>query len=302
MGCGNLPTSPTSTPTATQTFIPKTPTQTPIPTEIPLPEGKIYELALQLTETGYEVVWDKEDETKLVLEYTDPSTGKKSVVPELKFDKKGTWARTYTFDTPYGTQEEVTIDSRVDKLKVIKQDEAVVEYPGGVRKLEKLDETIIFISFSGWRLQEGKWVREHEQGEVLYNAAEAQHILINDGSQDPRDGMGIMLEEDYNGNALWFSYRNALFPGIARVNGVIKYNDLKDIIDTSRGEGWRATDIKTLDNSGNPLFIDTTFYANLYLLSGNSAIIYRDRNRKYQIILIDAELWDLKNWSPYFTK
>jgi hypothetical protein len=301
VGCNNLVISPTPTPSATQTIIPTTPTQIPTPTEIPLPEGIIAELRLQLTETGYDIVWDKEDKAKLVLIYTDPITSEKSVVPELKFDETGAWARSYTFSTPYETQEEVTIDSRVDKLKVVKQDEAIVEYPGGVRKVEKLEETIIFIDFSGWRLEKGKWVREYEQGEPHYNVAETQSMLVNNGSQDPQDSFGVELK-DYEGKALWWSYKNALFPGIAKVNGVIKYNNLTDIIDTSRFSGWWANDIKTVDNSGNPLFIDTTFYANIYLLSGNCAIIYKDRDRKYQIIFIDSELWDLRNWSPYFIK
>lgn len=283
--CSNLLVSPTSTPTATQKATLETPTQTPLPTatptEAPLPEGKIAELKKQLEGTEYSFKWDKKDLEKIVIEYADANDPKnKSVIEGLYFDKDANWKRTYVFETSYGTTAEVSIDSRVDKIVVIKGEDGKS-----------------ILDFSGWSLIDGKWAREYEQGEVHFNVVEAQFMIIDNGSQDPKDGINVPPFDP----SVSEQYKQAITPGIAKINGVIRHNDLKEIIDTgSLYEQWRANDIKLLNELGEPLIINTTFFVVLSFLDKTSAIIYRDVDREHQIVFVDTDLRDLTNWSPYF--
>lgn len=252
-----------------------------------LPEGKIKEIAKSLEGTDYGMRWSK-DGKSIVLTYTNPDSNEIVDIPQIKFDEKGEWERTYVFNTPYGTAAEVTVDSRVDnrdtKIKV-------VETPDGKKILD----------FSGWNLVDGKWAREEADGEITYNYGEAQFILQDNGSQDPKDGYGIMKESDYNGKGLLYEYLDQAFPGISHVNGKVTINKFSDVVDTG-GRRWWGTDIKTLDKSGQPKFIDTTNYIVHNLMSGKAIMIYKDKVGKIKSIIVDAYLGDLRNWSPYFTK
>ncbi len=250
----------------------------------PLPEGKIQDLVRDLSGTNYDLKYSK-DKTQIVLTYSDPETGVTQQVPEITFDQDGNWKRTYEFETPYGTTAEVSTDSRVDEMTIVKG-------AGG-------EPTVL--DFSAWSVINGKWTREVKQGEILYDVAEAQFILQDNGSKKMSDGYGIMSESDYNGRSLLYNFLDAAFPGISHVNGNVVINDFRDVIDTG-GYRWWGTDIKTLDASGQPLFIDTTNYVVHNLMSGNAILIYKNIDGKYQTIIINSNLNDLRNWSPYFKK
>lgn len=252
-----------------------------------LPDGKIKEIAKSLEGTDYGMRWSK-DGKYIVLTYTNPESKEVVDIPQIKFDANGEWERTYVFNTPYGTAAEVTVDSRVDNRDTKIE---IVETPDGKKILD----------FSGWNLVDGKWTREEADGEITYNYAEAQFILQDNGSQDPKDGYGIMKESDYNGKGLLYEYLDQAFPGISHVNGKVTINKFSDVIDTG-GRRWWGTDIKTLDKSGQPKFIDTTNYIVHNLMSGKAIMIYKDKAGKIKSIIIDAYLGDLRNWSPYFTK
>jgi hypothetical protein len=246
------------------------------------------ELQKSLVGTNYAFAWNS-DFKSLALTYTDPETKKTSIIPEIVFDEKGDWKRTYTFETSYGTQAEVIIDSRVDnrdtKIKV-------VETPEGKKILD----------FSAWSLVDGKWKREVVSGEQTYNVAEAQFILQDNGSRNTNDGYELDKLTDGQGKILVYSYLDGAFPGISHVNGKVVINNFTSIIDTG-GYRWWGTSIKTVDELGNPLIINTTNYIVHNLMpSGNAILIYRDTDRKYRCLIINADLNDFRNWSPYFKK
>lgn len=237
---------------------------------------EIKKLQKDLGETNYSFVWNN-DLKSIALTYTNPETGETSVIPEIVFDENGNWKRTYTFETPYGTQAEVTIDNRVDKM-------TVTETPEGKKVLD----------FSAWSLIDGKWVREIEQGESQFNVSEAQHIIIENGSENDEDRV--------KDQSTMYTYTNAVFPGsVGKYEGTIRYNDyvgtIKAVTPYSR---WWGIDIRTLDESNQKKIIETTAYVTLNFTTKNAAIIYKDRDRKFKIIFIDADLNYLTNWSPYF--
>lgn len=238
---------------------------------------EIKKLQKDLGETNYSFVWNN-DLKSIALTYTNPETGETSVIPEIVFDENGNWKRTYTFETPYGTQAEVTIDNRVDKM-------TVTETPEGKKVLD----------FSAWRLVDGKWERETEQGETQYNVSEVQHIIINNGSDNPDDRQ--------SGVQIIYDYTNELFPGqVGKYEGTIRYRNYKGVIKSiTSNSRWWATDVTTLDNENKRHVTKTTSYVVLNFASNKkSAVIYKDKNRELRILFIDADLNDWGNWSPYF--
>jgi hypothetical protein len=257
----------------TVTLPPPTSTTTPEPA---LPD-EIIKLGKSLEDTNYSFVRNA-DQKSISLTYTNPETEETTVIPEIVFDEKGNWKRTYTFKTPYGTQAEVTIDSRVDKM-------TVTETPEGKKVLD----------FSAWSLIDGKWVREVEQGETQYNVSEVQNIIINNGSDNPDDRQ--------SGVQVIYDYTNALFPGqVGKYEGTIRYRNYKGVIKSiTSNSRWWATDITTLDNENERHVTKTTSYVVLNFASNKkSAVIYKDKNREFRILFIDADLNDWGNWSPYF--
>ncbi len=258
----------------------------PIALESPEPAlpAEILELQKSLDGTNYGFGWNADLKT-IALTYTNPETEKVSLIPEIVFDEKGNWKRTYTFETPYGTEAEVTIDSRVDKMNVI-------ETPEGKKILD----------FSGWSLIDGKWVREYKQDTEVpnHNVAEAQFMIINNGSQDVKDGIHTNSSQfDTKENAK--TYMNAMFPNINVTNGLINYQGVQDFRNAEAVMPiWFGPGIWLRDEDLKRVEVDTTFYVNMNLTSGDAAIIYRDKNREYQIIFINANLDDMRNWSPAF--
>lgn len=244
----------------------------------PLPE-EIVKLQKNLDGTNYAFAWNN-DLKSIALTYTNPETQNTSTIPEIVFDEKGNWKRTHTFETPYGSEAEVTIDNRVDKM-------TVTETPEGKKVLD----------FSAWRLVDGKWEREVEQGEPQLNVSEAQQILIENGSEHPDD-----TSDKSRGVQLILEYTNALFPGqVGRYEGTIKYNEYSGIIKAKTSNSrWGASEITTLDEHGQKVVIKTTSYVILNFTNGKSAMIYKDKDRKFKIIFIDADLNNWSNWSPYF--
>ncbi|MBK6792626.1 MAG: hypothetical protein IPG80_08780 [Anaerolineales bacterium] len=182
------------------------------------------------------------------------------------------------FETLYGTEAEVTIDSRVDKM-------TVTETPEGKKILD----------FSGWSLIDGKWERESIKDETNYNVAEAQFIPQDDGSEDPENkGGDISVIE---------KYKVAIFPNaIGRwFEGTVKYNDTFFEIDgRSPNKCWWGDSIKTLDARGKQIEIETTNYVVVNFTDGNSVLIYKDKSNTYKTIFIDSDLTDWGNWSPRF--
>jgi hypothetical protein len=253
--------------------------QTPEPTATPIPTlpAEILELQKTLEGTNYAFAWNN-DQKSIALTYTDPETEKTSIIPEITFDEKGNWERTYTFETPYGTQAEVTIDSRVDKMTFVENEE-------GKKMLD----------FSAWTLIDEKWIREDIKGETTFNVAEAQFILQDNGSKDSMDkGGDISIIQNYvavvfpNASARWFE-------GTVKANGV--YFEIKNTHSTTK---WWGDSIKTLDDNGQEIEIETTNYVVVTFTNGYAAMIYRDLDRNYKIVIIDKDLTDWGNWSPRF--
>lgn len=282
--CSTQPPQVTVTSEVTVTLPPASPTPEPTATPEPALPAEIVELQKSLVGTNYAFAWNS-DFKSLALTYTDPETKKTSIIPEIVFDEKGDWKRTYTFETPYGTQAEVTIDSRVDKMTVAETSEG--------KKI---------LDFSAWSLVDGKWVREYKQNteNLQYGVTEAQAILIENGSKDPKDGMGMRSFDEFDENEFTNRYLNVFSPKM-KFDGLFNYKSVKETWDPASAIPiWIGPTIKLLDGDDKVKIVDTTFYVTINFTSRTSAIIYRDINKQYQVIFVDADLNDLTNWSPAF--
>lgn len=273
--CVAQPAVPTGTATVT---IPPTSTLTPTETPIPTPTDALFSPALtelqQKFRGNYQFSWSND---KTYIELINIKTNE--VVPEFQIDPttsgNPTWSRVYIFE-----EKEIKIPQELSTI--------VVDENGNITDLP----------FPGYVYEEGGWKRKLFEGEPLFNALEAQLMIIVEGDAT----VNTYCEED--------SYR---FMAI-KVGSYfrLKYNNLDEPVD-----GWYAPEnaIPMKNANGGYDIVKTTPYE-LHTFTTYTrdvppvpySYVFYKTKKGGKIVLMDVHLprlnsnsnEELINWSDYY--